>query len=160
VGESAGGHLAAAVGTIDAFNHPHDNLSYSARPDAMVLLNPITDLSTNWGSSLGEKAMALSPLHHISAKTPPTLLIHGDSDRCVNIEHSRAFCQRMTELRRPNQLIELESVDHAFAVFKYGPDRSVRRTIIEIDNFLVAHGWLQGTSGLTSQPDVVPSLIE
>lgn len=142
VGESAGGHLAAAVGTIDAFNHPEDDLSYSALPDALVLLNPITDLSTKWGGSLGGKAMPLSPLHHISAKTPPTLLIHGDSDQCVNIEHSRAFCKRMTELDRPSKLIVLEGADHAFAVFKYGPDRFVRQTILEIDNFLVTRDWL------------------
>ncbi len=142
VGESAGGHLAGAVGTIDAFNHPEDDLSYSAIPDALILLNPITDLSTPWGKSLGEKALALSPLHHISAKTPPTLLIHGDSDRCVNIEHSRAFCKRMSELNRPSRLIELEGVDHAFGVFQYGPDWCVRRTIFEIDNYLVKFGWL------------------
>lgn len=146
VGESAGGHLAAAVGTIDAFNHPQDDLSCSALPDILVLLNPITDLSTQWGSNLGEKAMALSPLHHISARTPPTLLIHGDADRCVNIEHSRAFRRRMTELDRSSELIVLEGVDHAFAVFKYGPDRFVKRAILEIDNYLADFGWLDGTA--------------
>jgi acetyl esterase/lipase len=142
VGESAGGHLAAAVGTIDAFNHPEDDLSYSALPDALVLLNPITDLSTKWGKSLGEKAIPLSPLHHISERTPPTLLVHGDSDRCVNIEHSRAFLKRMTELDRPSKLVVLEGADHAFAVFRYGPDRFVRQTMLEIDNFLVTRDWL------------------
>ncbi len=88
VGESAGGHLAAAVATIDKFNHPEDDLSYSAVPNLLVLLNPITDLSTKWGDSLGEKAMALSPLQHVSQRTPPTLLIHGNVDQCVDI---RAF---------------------------------------------------------------------
>jgi len=144
VGESAGGHLAGAAGTIDAFNHPEDDLSHSAIPDALILLNPITDLSTPWGKSMGETALALSPLHHISAKTPPTLLIHGDSDRCVNIEHSRAFRKRMNELNRPSRLIELEGIDHAFGVFQYGPDQCVKRAILEIDNFLVRRNWLTG----------------
>ncbi len=148
VGESAGGHLAGAVGTIEAFNHPEDDLSYSAIPDAMVLLNPITDLSTKWGNSLGQKAIPLSPLHHISKRTPPTLLIHGDSDRCVNIVHSRAFCKRMTELGRPCKLTVFEGADHAFAVFKYGPDHSTRRAIIEIDRFLIARSWLNGAPWL------------
>jgi len=142
VGESAGGHLAAAVGTIDAFNHPEDDLSYSAVPNALVLLNPITDLSTKWGNSLGEKAMALSPLHHVSAKTPPTLLVHGDSDQCVDIEHSRAFRRRMLELGRPCTLTVLKGAGHAFAVFKYGPDETVKRSISEIDDYLVSLGWL------------------
>lgn len=94
--------------------------------------------------SFGEKAMKLSPLHHISKKTPPTLLIHGDSDSCVDIEHSRAFCKRMAELGRPGKLIVLEGADHAFSVFKYGPDRSVRRAISEIDRHLMNLGWLPG----------------
>jgi acetyl esterase len=144
VGESAGGHLAAAVGTIEAFNHPEDDRSYSAVPDALVLLNPITDLTTKWGDSLGEKAMALSPLHHVSKKTPPTLLVHGDADECVDIEHSRAFCNKMNQLDRPSRLIVLEGAGHAFAVFKYGPDRYVKRAIIEIDKYLVDRGWLRG----------------
>ena len=142
VGESAGGHLAAALGTIDAFNHPQEDLSYSAVPDILVLLNPITDLSTKWGDSLDEKAIPLSPLHHISKKTPPTLLIHGDSDQCVDLEHSRAFFRRMKELNRPSKLIALEGAGHAFGVFQYGPDRFVKRTIFEIDNYLVNLGWL------------------
>jgi acetyl esterase len=142
VGESAGGHLAAAVATIDKFNHPEDDLSYSAVPNLLVLLNPITDLSTKWGDSLGEKAMALSPLQHVSQRTPPTLLIHGNVDQCVDIAHSRAFHERMIELDRPSKLIVFEGADHAFSVFKYGPDRFVQQAILEIDTFLVSRGWL------------------
>ena len=144
VGESAGGHLAAALGTIATFNHPEDDLSYSAVPDAMVLLNPITDLSTKWGNSLGEKAMVLSPLHHISKRTPPTLLIHGDSDQGVSLKQSQDFAKCMTELGRPGRLIVFEGANHAFPVFKYGPDRYVKRTILEIDRFLVERDWLAG----------------
>ena len=119
-----------------------DDLSCSAVPDALVLLNPITDLSAKWGKHLGEKAMALSPLHHISGRTPPTLLIHGNSDQCVSLEDSLAFCKRMTELGRPSKLIVLEGAGHAFGVFKYGPDRFVPETIVAIDDFLVSRDWL------------------
>jgi len=81
-------HTNAATPIVALDDLWEDDPFYSAVPDALVLLNPITDLSTKWGNSLGEKAMPLSPLHHVSARTPPTLLIHGDSDLCVNI---RAF---------------------------------------------------------------------
>ena len=104
----------------------------------------LTDLNTKWGGSFGDKAMSLSPLHHVSKETPPTLLIHGDADECVDIEHSRAFCVRMSQLKRPSKLVVLEGAGHAFAVFKYGPDRFVKRTIVEIDNYLVDLGWLPG----------------
>ena len=45
LGESAGGHLAACVGTLDGFDDPADNLRISARPDALVLYNPLTDFT-------------------------------------------------------------------------------------------------------------------
>lgn len=156
VGESAGGHLAAALGTIEGFDHPEDDLSVSSSPDLLILLNPITDLSTRWGDTLGGKAIALSPLHHVSDLTPPTLLVHGDADTCVDIEHSRAFLQRMEELGRPCRLLELADAGHAFAVFKYGPDHFVQRTILEIDRYLAAQGWLPQEAGLESLPDARP----
>jgi hypothetical protein len=66
----------------------------------------------------------------------------------------------MEQLGRPSKLIVLKGVDHAFSVFKYGPDQSVRRAILEIDNFLVTRGWLHGIHGLAGQLDVVPLLTE
>jgi len=151
VGESAGGHLAAALGTITEFNHPEDNLDIPAVPNILVLLNPITDLTTRWGEGLGDKAMALSPLHHISRRTPPTLLMHGDVDRVVDLRHSQAFHERMVELGRPSRLIVLPGADHAFAVFKYGPDAFVSRTVVEIDRFLAGQGYLHGQPCLKEQ---------
>ena len=145
LGESAGGHLVAALGTIDGFDHPEDDLFISALPDALILLNPITDLTTKWSRSFGDKAMALSPLHHVSRKTPPTLLLHGDRDNGVDIsKHSRAFRDKMKTLGRPSKLVVLEGAGHAFGVFQYGPDRYVKRAILEIDEYLTDRGWLSG----------------
>ena len=45
LGESAGGHLAACVGTLDGVNDPADDFAVSARPDALVLYNPLTDFT-------------------------------------------------------------------------------------------------------------------
>jgi acetyl esterase/lipase len=104
VGESAGGHLAAALGTIDGYDEPGEDLTVSAAPNALVLLNPITDLATRWGESLGEKAQSLSPLSHISKNTPPTLLIHGDADRVVDIHHARSFHEKMLAMGNRSRL--------------------------------------------------------
>lgn len=144
VGESAGGHLAAALGTIDGYDEPGEDTTVSAVPNALVLLNPITDLTTRWGEGLGDKAKSLSPLHHISKKTPPTLLIHGDADQVVDLQHSRAFHERMIVVGSRSRLIVLPGADHAFAIFKYGPERLTIRAIIEIDKYLAALGYLSG----------------
>ena len=144
VGESAGGHLAAALGTIDGYDEPGEDTTVSAVPNALVLLNPITDLTTRWGESLGDKAKSLSPLHHISQKTPPTLLIHGDADQVVDLQHSRAFHERMIVVGSRSRLIVLPGADHAFAIFKYGPERLTIRAIIEIDKYLAALAYLSG----------------
>ena len=41
------------------------------------------DLTSRWGEGMGKLVQALSPLHHISNRTPPILLIHGDADSVV-----------------------------------------------------------------------------
>ena len=150
VGESAGGHLAAALGTIAGYDEPGEDTTVSAVPNALVLLNPITDLTTRWGEGLGDKAQSLSPLHHISQKTPPTLLIHGDADQVVDLRHSRAFHEEMLAVGNRGQLIVLPTADHAFAIIGYGPHHSVARTIVEIDRYLATLGWLDGRPLLQS----------
>ena len=42
-GGSAGGHVAAATGTTEGFEEEGEDLDVSARPDALVLFNPVFD---------------------------------------------------------------------------------------------------------------------
>ena len=44
-GGSAGGHLAAAVGTLEEFDEPDEDSSISSCPNAMLLFNPALDLT-------------------------------------------------------------------------------------------------------------------
>jgi dipeptidyl aminopeptidase/acylaminoacyl peptidase len=83
-------------------------------------------------------------LHHISKRTPPTLLIHGNADSVVDIRHSRAFHQRMLELGNQSRLVEVPGADHAFAVFSFGPAKGNILAIVEIDRYLSALGYLTG----------------
>ena len=95
VGESAGGHLAAALGTIDGYDEPGEDLAVSAVPNALVRLNPITDMTTRWGEGLGAKAKSLSPLHHVSKNTPPAKRPRRPGDALMEDFHSgRRFCVR------------------------------------------------------------------
>jgi len=40
-GGSAGGHLAAFTGLVPGLDDPKDDLAVSAKPNAMVLFNPV-----------------------------------------------------------------------------------------------------------------------
>ena len=88
IGESAGGHLAACVGMLEQENNPQDDLSLSARPDALVLYNPLTDFTVstflnsifNVHGSTEDKlpqARELSPIYHVRPGLPPTLVCMG-----------------------------------------------------------------------------------
>ncbi len=145
VGESAGGHLAAAVGTVKGFDATGEDLTINTRPNILVLLNPITDMvGTRWGRGVGRDREKISPLHNIDKKTPPTLLIHGDKDSCVGIGHSLSFHKTLQKTGVETKLITLKGVNHAFAVFYYGPKKQSAVTYVLIDRWLVAHGYLKG----------------
>ena len=42
-GGSAGGHVAAACGTLSGFDEESEDETISSRPDALVLFNPVFD---------------------------------------------------------------------------------------------------------------------
>lgn len=141
VGESAGGHLAAALGTVPGGDDPADDQKISAVPDAMVLLNPITDLDTKWGKSLGERAKDFSPLHQATAKSPPTLILHGDADPVVELRHARDLHTRLRELGVKSELIVVPGAKHAFSVYGYGTAEGVTLACRSIDGFLAELGY-------------------
>lgn len=159
LGESAGGHLAACSGTIDAYDAPGENLSVSAMANAVIALNPITDLTdsvwspfvspsrTVWESGpvpVEEKARAISPLFRISDRTVPFLLIHGEQDTVVHMRHSIDYHRAMKEHGKHSELLLLPEAGHSFLLIGW---RSVQRLIVESTNaadaFLVALGWLE-----------------
>jgi dipeptidyl aminopeptidase/acylaminoacyl peptidase len=48
----------------------------------------------------------ISPIYHISAKTPPVYLVHGKTDELVPIQQSRTFIEKMKEQKVPARLEE------------------------------------------------------
>jgi acetyl esterase/lipase len=47
-GNSAGGHLAAALATIDGYNHSEDDLAVKTTPNLLLLGSPVLDKHTWW----------------------------------------------------------------------------------------------------------------
>ena len=110
-GYSAGGHLAALLGTsggVPELEGSGDNMQYSSQVQAVCDVAGPADLlaMTNLGPKrisaieglLGgplekdkTKAIAASPIHYVSKDDPPFLIVHGEADRVVPVEQSSDF---------------------------------------------------------------------
>jgi acetyl esterase/lipase len=112
-GASAGGHLAALLGTTAGVasleGDVGGNLNYSSRVQAVCAFYPPTDLDklvtdeklrhnprTDVGKFLGgaladnlDKAAQANPIHYISKETAPFFILHGEQDTLVPVEQSR-----------------------------------------------------------------------
>ena len=144
-GGSAGGHLAAATGTISG-------LGSDERPNAMILFNPAATLApiAGWEPSgegdlsvkrFGVEAQVISPAHHIGAHTPPTLILHGKKDTTVPYDSVVAFESVMKKAERPCKLVGYEGEGHGF--FNERKREAHAKTLAEADSFLVDLGWLK-----------------
>ncbi|MBX9626579.1 MAG: prolyl oligopeptidase family serine peptidase [Gemmataceae bacterium] len=55
-----------------------------------------------------------SPVLHATAKTPPTLLIHGNKDELVTIEHSNTMLAALEKAKVKSKLLVIEGGEHTF----------------------------------------------
>lgn len=112
MGASAGGHLAATCATLfekkleteegDAIDQ------LSCRPDFAVLLYPVIGMDSEWGHGgsarrlLGENpspelVKLCSPHRQVTARTPPTLLVHSADDHVVPLRNAAEFMSACAE---------------------------------------------------------------
>lgn len=139
-GFSAGGHLALSTAILEDFNSPNDDLSFSAKPQAMIARSASHDtVEDGWFSRVvgQEKAYALSPQHHISSGLPPALIIHGEKDHLVPVRHARAFAKKMEQYNNPVELYTYKT-GHFFGSNKEDTKDFYQKT----DNFLRKYGML------------------
>ncbi|GGE49224.1 acetylesterase [Pullulanibacillus camelliae] len=130
LGFSAGGHLAATVGThVDEGDaYAEDPLEKeSARPDVMVLCYPVITLQSPYrheGSMinlLGEQPdegllTSLSNELQVSQKTPPTFLWHTADDDSVPVENSLLFARALSQAHVPFDLHIFEQGPHGMGL--------------------------------------------
>jgi acetyl esterase/lipase len=118
IGFSAGGHLAATLGTLDDAGDPSsadpvDRLG--SRPDFMVLGYPVVSMTgpfVHRGSRaqlLGEAPDAklleeLSAEKRVTERTPPTFLFHTADDASVPVENSLSFYEALLKAKVPAEL--------------------------------------------------------
>lgn len=145
-GGSAGGHLAAFVGMVDGQDDPQDDLSVSAKSNAMVLFNPVYDNGPGgWGTQrVGDRYKDFSPAQNISSDDPPAIVFLGSKDALVPVSTAEKFKQQMEQAGVRSELMIFEGKPHGF--FNYGKDdnKPYNTTVVAMDKFLASLGWLEG----------------
>ncbi len=143
-GASAGGHLSLMIGAngkegVATATDPIDRVSSAVQ--AVACFFPPTDF-LNYGKE-GASAMKIatlqgywpafgvtdktpteeseriarnvSPIYGVTAKMPPTLIIHGDADPLVPIQQSQRFMAKLEELKIPHRLEVRPGKGHGWA---------------------------------------------
>lgn len=92
-GSSAGGYNAAYAAVGPGWDDPHDDLRISARPDALVLLNPALDI--HYSNAMFHNDQKLSPMSYINKDVPPTLILSGNNDEVIHADLLREYAQKL-----------------------------------------------------------------
>lgn len=136
-GHSAGGHLAALLGTSAAVKELEGSggwADFSSRVQAVCDASGPADFVT-WGdkahpavkgllgglvSEKPELAALASPVTHASKSSPPFLIIHGDADDVVPVAEGKAMHAALRKVGAESTLLILPGVKH----HPYGPEMS------------------------------------
>lgn len=150
-GCSAGGHLAACTAVIKNVNETTDDMSISAVPKALVLFNPVLDTGKKgYGrEKLNGREFELSPVHHITASVPTTLIMHGMADKTVPYENSIRFNYLMKQQGNKSILEGYKKQDHGFFNYSRSP-KYFKKTLSKTEIFLEENGFLRGESWLNN----------
>jgi acetyl esterase/lipase len=142
-GGSAGGHLAAATGTLKQYDEKSENPAISSVPNAMVLFNPVFDNGPGGFAykQIGEKYRDFSPLHNISSQTPPAIILLGTEDHLIPVATARKFQEEMHGKGNRCDLFLFNGQKHGF--FNYQYPEYYNKTIQKADSFVVSIGFLK-----------------
>ena len=144
-GTSAGGHLAALLGTTnlrDGFEGSGGYPEQSSRVQAVVDMFGPADLKLEFAlanqrivqqvfgatSSDDPIIVRASPVSHVSSDAPPFLILHGEQDRLVPPAQSRELYERLTAAGATATIVMVVNAGHSFVPMG-GPISPTRQEI-------------------------------
>ena len=140
-GGSAGGHLAMMTWLKGPFDERSDDLSISARPQALILMNTAYNLEARFKSQL---AVPLSPYHQVGPDLPPTLMIHGTADTTVPFSDAVQFRDKAKSVGvKDLTLVPFEGRKHGFFHGEKGTGADFKAVTEQIVGFLRRIGWAE-----------------
>jgi len=145
-GASAGAHIVAVAGSTDGLDEEGEDTTISARPDAMVLFNPVLSTGTNgYGyDRVKDYWKEISPIHNISEKTPPTVLFFGTEDQHIPVDLVKKYKKLMEEKGVRCDLHFYEGQPHGFFNYWKNDGKYYYKILLEIDKFLASLGYIEG----------------
>jgi acetyl esterase/lipase len=102
----AKGKEALGRGTLSGFKAPFDFHEFDPKTRTF---KPVTD-----EKKIREIGRQISPIYHISADDPPTLIIHGDADHLVPIQQAESFIAKLKEAGVPAKLVVKKGAGHGY----------------------------------------------
>ena len=122
-GESAGGHLAALLGTMKGTPSVRAVFAMYPPTDLVTLgrkyANPQqpSDIDRLFGGPIEQKLKAareVSPVNHVTSSSPPFLLMHGSLDELVPLQQSEKLNNRLHDAGVESTLIVVPGKGHWF----------------------------------------------
>lgn len=128
IGFSAGGHLAATVGTHFNKDYIPNVEKTSLRPDYMILVYPVISFNETIGHTgskenlIGkgasqDKVALFSNENHISKNTPPAFLVHSGADVVVPVANSLVFYEQMMKNNAKAEMHLYAKGEHGFLTY-------------------------------------------
>lgn len=158
-GGSAGGHLAAATGTLPGHDDTQGEGRASSVPNAMILFNPVLVLTPHRELSeqeaekfarlparLGAEPESMSPYDHVRPGLAPTIIFHGEEDKTVPYESVVMFTEAMQAAGNRCELVGYPGQGHGFFNYHRANNSEYEDTTARMDAFLVSLDWLEPVS--------------
>lgn len=151
-GGSAGGHIAAASSMVSGLNEMGEDLSISTNANALVLFNPVVDMSPEGfaNDKVGDRYREISPMQNVTNGAPPTILFLGTEDKLIPVSIVEKFKSKMEAVGSRCDLHLYEGQPHGF--FNKGrqeEDRCYIETVYQADLFLQSLDYLKGKETIT-----------
>jgi acetyl esterase/lipase len=100
------GKIALGRGTLSGFRAPFDFHELDPKTRAFVA---VTD-----EEKLLEIGRQISPITHVSADDPPTLIVHGDADKLVPIQQAETIGEKFKGVGVPFELVVKKGAAHGW----------------------------------------------
>lgn len=117
-GSSAGGHVAMWTAIEKSPPGSDAAMSPKIKPAVLFLTSAVTDTSPETGYTakrFGDDAAALSPVHQLDTKMPPTLMFHAANDDLVHYSTAVALHDKLESAGNDCELVTVPIGGHGFS---------------------------------------------
>jgi len=151
-GASAGGHLAAATGTLKLWDEPTENLAISSKPNLLLLNYPVIDNGpTGYGpTDFRAQYLTVSPLYNVDVGIPPCLVFLGTADNLIPVATARLFQQKMKDVGVESKLIFYQGNGHPIFLYQKGKSANYYSILAQSEAFLIKYGYLSSVNTLST----------